>query len=398
MRMDAPSRILRITVVAVAVTALAGPASARSRFEILEAPAEGHWADFSLSRDGRQMGCIIDGAVYWWSADRGFRFLDRGTPLVGGVGMAADGSAMIAARATGEGAAPAVWLRDGTRIGLDPLPLGGGERRLDAGFDISAGATVAVGRASSGRDEAGFVWRKSGGVHGLPAPADADTRATAVSADGRVVVGVCEHPRAGYGRPALWRGDGDPELILGSEAAGEALGVSLDGTMVVGQADLGGRESQAFLWSPGGGAVALGSLAGLGVESSLARAVSDDGVVVGWSGDALWGRQAAFVWTATAGMRSVAEVLAEAGADLPEGMVLTAAMDISGDGRTIVGVARDADWNLRLWRATIDAGFAGTPPAVRPPAITRSPAATTDSTAVQAADMFEPFPFTRRRY
>ena len=79
-------------------------------------------------------------------------------------------------------------------------------------------------------------------------------------------------------------------------------------------------------------------------------AVSDDGKVVGWSGDALWDNQEAFIWIQDVGMRPLSDVLAANNVKLPAGMTLTGALDISGDGRVLVGVGRDRHWNLRYWR------------------------------------------------
>jgi probable HAF family extracellular repeat protein len=386
----------RRAVILAALLAGALPAAAQPRFELLEAPAPGPWADFSLSRDGSQLGCVMGGAVYWWSKADGYRFLDHGVPSGGGVGMAADGSALIAARAGADGAVPTVWFRDGTSLELGPRADDCGRSHSpDGGFDLSAGARVAVGQVATCDNEMAFLWTRTGGLRILEAQGAA-SRGSAVSADGRVVVGFCKHPRAGYRRPALWRDGAGPEFFLGPQREGEALGVSLDGSRIVGQADLGGASPQAFHWTVTGGVVNLGSIGGRAATGSLARAVSDDGRVVGWSGDAVWGDQVAFLWTAATGMRALAAVLEEAGVALPDDMVLTAALDISGDGGTVVGIARDRDWIRHFWRIRLDDTVDPAPGARTPR--TDPPVAVPDSLDIQQADMFDPLPFTRRRY
>ncbi len=84
------------------------------------------------------------------------------------------------------------------------------------------------------------------------------------------------------------------------------------------------------------------NLGTLGNNSSDARAVSDDGMlVVGllWSsGDAV----RAFRWTPTRGMEDLNTVYASL---LSSGSVLMGAMGVSGDGRTIVGYGRNGATN-----------------------------------------------------
>jgi probable HAF family extracellular repeat protein len=391
------TRRYRVLPVAIAAMLAAATAPAAPRFELLEPPAQGAWADFSLSRDGSQMGCVLDGAVYWWSEDAGFRFLDPGVAAGGGVGMAADGSVLVAARAGSGGAMPTMWHSDGRRSVLGSL-VQGCNRDLPTigGYDVSNGGRIAVGQAATCSDEVAFRWSSAGGMRGLPTPADGDSRGAAVSADGTVIAGFCEDPRQGFRRPAVWRDGGEPEFILGPRRRGEAMGISPDGARIVGQADLGGPAPRAFIWTAAEGIVNLGSLEGRTADASVARAVSDDGRVVGWSGDA-WGEQEAFLWTAATGMRPLAAILGDAGVRLPEGMILTAALDISGDGRTIVGIARDREWAQHYWRIHLDAAVDAESAARRPEPLAADPARP-DSLDAQAADMFDLYPFTRRRY
>ena len=111
---------------------------------------------------------------------------------------------------------------------------------------------------------------------------------------------------------------------------------------------MGDLRPQAFFWTDGAPAIALGNLGGRATDSSLARAVSDDGTVVGWSGEELWGDQEAFIWTRENRMLSLAVYLGSRGVELPEGMVLTAALDISGDGNTMVGLAGTRTGNTAI--------------------------------------------------
>ncbi|HRI45438.1 MAG TPA: PEP-CTERM sorting domain-containing protein [Fimbriimonadaceae bacterium] len=119
---------------------------------------------------------------------------------------------------------------------------------------------------------------------------------------------------------------------------------------------------EAFLWSPGdifdirnpsnpGGMIALGDLEG-GTFDSAALAVSDTGIVVG-RGTGADGSEA-FLWTPGLGMVAVADLLANQGASL-SGWRLTAATGISRDGRVLVGTGIDPSGNSQAWMARIEA-------------------------------------------
>jgi len=388
------------TLVALAVLTTAGAACAGVTFELLDTPNDADWANFSLSRDGRNMGCVLGGSVYWWTEGDGYRFLDTGTSDLGGVGMSANGNALVAARSIDGGSVAAIWYMDGRSIDLSPLSWECGEgHRVDGGFDLNADGTIAVGQADDCDGDAGFLWSMTDGIHNLGLPGGADSRAAAVSADGGTVVGFCEHPREEYRQPALWSGDGQPHLFLGADRPGEAHNISPDGCIVVGQAQLGGLRPQAFYWTHETRTINLGSLSGRATDPSSAKAVSDDGKVVGWSGDDLWGEQEAFIWTTEHGMLSLRQVLRDQGVDLPPSLVLTGALDISGDGNTIVGVGRDRDWNPRYWLIHLDGALEVSPLAgssaakpVPPPSVHP------DSLDTHQADFLHPFPFGKRRY
>ncbi|WP_299152274.1 autotransporter domain-containing protein [uncultured Tateyamaria sp.] len=108
-----------------------------------------------------------------------------------------------------------------------------------------------------------------------------------------------------------------------------ALGVSADGSVVVGQSrSLNGRE--AFRWV-GGTMTGLGDLPG-GSFNSLARAVSADGSVVVGVGRSASGSEA-FRW--------VGGTMTGLG-DLPGGNFFSNAYDVSADGSVVVGQSASA--------------------------------------------------------
>lgn len=382
----------------------AGPAGAQTgpewSFEVLDLPTSADRAHFSLSRDGRSMGCVVNGSVYWWTEDDGYRFLAQGDPAMVGVGMSADGRALAAGRVVDSAAVPTVWFDDGRVLDLGlAIPDCPKDGLPHWSCDVGTAGSVVVGQTTDCRLDRGFVWTASGGLRLLEGGDECESHVNAVSADGNVVVGFCEHPGNESRRPVLWREGTGHQLFLGETRQGEARNVSPDGRFVVGQVDQVGLVPQAFSWSEDDGHVNLGTLRGRATDPSLATSVSNDGRVVGWSGDSLWGEQEAFIWTSQMGMMGLAQLLKDQGLDLPDNLIITTALDISGDGRTVVGVGRDKDWNPRFWRATLGE----TKPAPRTIGSSRPDPHTPDSTRPDSldafhSDMLHPFPFGKHRY
>jgi probable HAF family extracellular repeat protein len=116
-----------------------------------------------------------------------------------------------------------------------------------------------------------------------------------------------------------------------------ALGVSADGSVVVGGALNAAGYRRAFRWTEASGMQDLGTLPG--GYGSLAWGVSADGsVVVGYARDSAW-QPRAFRWTAASGMEDLNITYAHL---LTNGSVLLEARAISPDGRYIVGLGYNA--------------------------------------------------------
>ena len=129
----------------------------------------------------------------------------------------------------------------------------------------------------------------------------------------------------------------DLGTLGGSES--EALAVSADGRVVVGMAEDERGQRRAFRWTSEGGMEDLGTLGG---SWSQALAVSADGrVVVGMAEDAR-GRRRAFRWTAETGMEDLGTL---GGWD-------SKAVWVSEDGQVVVGVAQDKEgvWHTFHWQ------------------------------------------------
>lgn len=185
------------------------------------------------------------------------------------------------------------------------------------------------------------------------------SRAFAVSADGKTVVGA----RSGSkGSEAIAWTEAEGMVSLGQLPRGDnlsvALGVSADGSTVVGHGStafdipLFGTFQNAFTWNAHDGMVALTRVgetaAGIGFYST-ARDVTADGLLsVGRSGP-LGGGQAV-IWDSENGFLILG--------DLPGGSASSEARGISADGSRVVGVGNSDKGNEAfIWDA--DNGMVG---------------------------------------
>jgi probable HAF family extracellular repeat protein len=167
------------------------------------------------------------------------------------------------------------------------------------------------------------------------------TQAFAVSADGSVIVGAGFSSVSGSRREAFRWTESDGMVGLGNLGNFDsvATAVSADGSVIVGYSRNAANAEEAFRWTESGGMVSLGDLPGQGFRSQ-ANAVSADGsVVVGDSADdpIRYGtNDHAFIWDEMNGIQNLKKVLLDKGLDL-SGWELFSATGVSADGRTVVG-------------------------------------------------------------
>jgi probable HAF family extracellular repeat protein len=217
-------------------------------------------------------------------------------------------------------------LGQATFTPLSDLP--GGEF-FSSATAVSADGGVVVGSSNSANGNEAFRWTAAGGRVGLgdqPGGIFSST-AFAVSADGLVVVGGSDlsyEPRGG--RSFRWTAaHGMVGLHLSEEfPANYATGVSADGSVIVGQ--MIGLVG-AIRWTANEGIVELAPgdrLAG------YARGVSADGSVVVGAGVSARGTEA-FRWTAAGGIAGLGTV--------PGGRFPSEALAVSADGSVVVGRA-----------------------------------------------------------
>ena len=279
------------------------------------------------------------------------------------VGVSGDGSVVVGVGNSNNGSPTFRWTQDGgmQRIGTYDSNA----------FGISADGSTIVGQADSVPSGwRAFRWTTARGMEYF---GSSGTYATAVSADGTVTVGQMSGGNgsfrytassyqylggfqacsvSGDGTAVVGRGATEPygpyqiQAFQLTPAVGlrwlgvipggygsEALGVSADGSVVVGSAysPIGVR---AFRWTAELRMESLGKLAS-GVNS-FATAVSGDGsIVVGYADSD--GSNVAFIWHASFGMMSLKDYLSSKGVDLTGWSELSTATAISANGRFVVG-------------------------------------------------------------
>jgi probable HAF family extracellular repeat protein len=233
----------------------------------------------------------------------------------------------------------AVFWRNGVGpTTVSPIP---GSNAFTA---LSADGAAAIGNSrveGSPPNSFAFYWSQFTGT-AVPGHPDGyvNSTASAISADGGTMVGSLFHVDP-FGTPIdsqAARGSRAEGLFFGglgylpggSNTSSRAIGVSADGSVIVGVSTSANSEQEGFRWTSATGMAGLGFLPG--GTTSAANFVSDDGqVIVGQVGFAYDpSRHAAFRWTEAAGMTDLGV--------LP-GAVITWAQAMSRDGRFVAGMS-----------------------------------------------------------
>jgi probable HAF family extracellular repeat protein len=271
--------------------------------------------------------------------------------------VSADGSVVVG---YSNGREPFRWTQSGGIVGLGSLSGGFSNTRLINNMGVSADGSVVVGQSAGANGPEAFRWTQSSGMVGLgdlPGGKFA-SGATGVSADGSVVVGYANANSPE--QPFRWTEAGGMvglgNLSAGSAAfGGGANAVSADGSVVVGYSlgVVSGIES--FRWTQAGGMVGLGYLSRGGYFSSATGVSVDGSVVVGQSPNGFTVEPHAFIWTEAQGMLSLQNILTASGVDLSGWKLgLGWATGVSANGRTITGFGRNSTGNYEAWIAQLD--------------------------------------------
>lgn len=297
----------------------------------------------SLSRNGRIAGLYGVDNGWRWAKDIGVTTIDD---FAEARGMNPWGQAVAGGTLDDDGNQIAAVAYSNSNLLDGPIRIGGWpggvaqDGFLSVAFDASENG-VAVGLAI---DENGtyfaFRWSAEEGMTKLPVNRpDKSSRANKISADGRVIVGWNDQDN-GSRTAVIWK-DGKAIDLVDADGVpvGEATAVSRNGRVVVGERmfDAATFTMQAWRWTEETGVQALGCLpTSFGCDKTSARAVSDDGNVV--VGDAMsGGTYLATAWTPAGGMQRLADYLAANDVAVPDGWNLQSGSGISADGKTIGG-------------------------------------------------------------
>jgi probable HAF family extracellular repeat protein len=209
---------------------------------------------------------------------------------------------------------------------------------------------------AEGRDLA-FTWRGGNRFATLAAAsAELDSAdAAAISADGKVIVGV-RRLENGHTEAFRWTEEAGKVGLgcLAGHTTSRASAISADGRVVVGSSS-DYTTTRAFRWTEESGMVALGELGDASCDN-VALAVSADGAVIAGCNMSRRGRKA-FLWSAETGMQSVQDMLAvESAKNGPlAGWRLTMATAISADGAVVAGVGMNPNGEREAWIARPEA-------------------------------------------
>ena len=247
------------------------------------------------------------------------------------------------------------WLLNGASS--TPLDLGTlGNATLqsfatDANLDCSV--VVGYGDIAGGGPQHAFRWTSPGPMEDLNvlAGASGPSRALGVSNDGSVIVGEAEFPAGAFTRKGAfrWAGGSFTDLIPGGTPS-LATAVSADGTVVVGKAGTS-TASSAFRWTTQNASMQpIAPLAGH--ATAAATAVSDNGKIVAgisnpnfldYQGVVLgWNSGTAFRWAESgpyAGIKDLKQLLVDNGVNL-DNITLVSVTGVSPDGQWIQGKAQ----------------------------------------------------------
>jgi uncharacterized membrane protein len=287
---------------------------------------------WDLSGDGLVLvgGCSVAGSgggPCRWSETSGYQLLEQPPGNGFAVALAAsyDGSIAVGSWWDLLAADPVAvrWGSDGELELLAPTAPVASEA-----WGVSGDGAVIVGWRRSDDVTRAFRWTTEGGFELSPTPG----YAYGVSGDGAAVVGCCAP-----GGPFVWHPGGDFTLLPAiNEANDAALGISADGSVVVGGAS---RESSAaWRWTQGEGTTPLGDPGEFAIP--YAHDASAEGSVIVGSEYRFWGES--FVWDAEHGKRRLEDALLQGLVASPF-VRLEETRAVSDDGRRVAATGIRAD-------------------------------------------------------
>jgi probable HAF family extracellular repeat protein len=314
--------------------------------------APGHSGAFSIvvSGDGRFVaGTALEGSArraYRWSEQTGFEVLQPGPgwgavePNWGITGISADGSVIVGTAENIIGQTYTMrafrWTSATGMVDLGALPNSPGNSRASA---VSADGSIIVGQVAGHPPEhlwIAYRWTAASGMQEfLPGPRPFLAAATAISADGQTIAGTLANEAFRWSQSAGF------EVIAGTEHTPAA--VVAGGDVIAGIVAI----QAGFRWTAAHGLQWLG-----GNSRGIYGASADGSLLVGY-GQVISGSPYAVIWREGDGVRPLRDVLVnEYGLSLGDWQLQYAAR-ISDDGRIIVGIGRNPQGQTEAWIARL---------------------------------------------
>lgn len=291
--------------------------------------------------------------AFRWTLSHGYQLIDSLPGSEGYVSYAwdvsADGRVVVGIDVSAEQGGAFRWTE---AQGIEPLGTLGWIGNNSIATSMSADGETVYGYVV--RDGRGFRWTAESGLQPIiGAPAGSEVQILDCSADGSAAAGTID------GRAFRWTQEaGLVEIpgLIGSGPTHLGVSISADGATVVGVTYFEQSYYLAARWSAGGELRELSDLAG-GSSYSRAYATSGDGSLV--VGEGIGAAHHAFIWDAeSSAIRSIPSMLSS-----DYGIVVTyglqSAVDISPDGRTIVGMGYGPDDHQQPWLAHLGAKCPG---------------------------------------
>jgi len=322
-------------------------------FHFLRQPQGPTWANYALSYDGKTMAANLGGELFVWKPGTGFTDIGPGDTLNSSIGISGDGTTITSTIVNPDASTETgVWKQSTGWVHLGHPKHGCQlDQNWNSGYSVSFDGSMVVGLSWYCPGAQGFRWTPWDGFVTLSHPVGASSRASAVSADGSTIVGFYESPTQGFRRPVRWT-PGKTDLFAGTQTPGEATAVSSDGSQIVGQAADTSGYGRAFYYTNANGLVDIGTISGGPTDQSVATGISDNGLVVGWSGDPFGAGIEAFLWRAKSPKShpvSLRNWLLRAGVKLPKNLYIVTVVALSGDGSTMVGTWQDTNFKSGSW-------------------------------------------------
>jgi uncharacterized membrane protein len=321
----------------VALVALAAPP------EITFLPANS--LAYKVSDDGRVVVGSVGANAFRWTAEGGYQVITGVHNFGPLMSVSGDGQVMVSDAPNAQNKMNAAIWQGGSSWSLLPTTgLASCDAFLLNSYDTDADGSVIVGLAwFPGCAARAFRWDAVNGTVDLGTlVAGRSTRANAVSADGTLIVGW-QDAANGQRRGARWVNGVQsymPSYVAPGGASylvGEALGVSNNGQHIVGYNVFSAPAGPAWHFSVATGVMsAIQNLPAFGSQDALASAVTDDGTtIVGTTGGIPIGRKA-IIWI-NGQPQDLRTYIESKGGSIAPYTSLGTAMDITPDGRTIVG-------------------------------------------------------------